>query len=294
MLEQVADGFTFLEGPRWHDGKLFVSDFYTGRVITVADDGAIEEVVKLDDRPSGMGWAPDGSMLLVSMTEKKLLRVRDQQVSVHADLSSLASGFLNDMVVDAEGRAYVGHFGFNLFEREDYRTASVIVVHPDSSAQTGAEEMHFPNGSMITPDGSTLIVNESYGNRISKFEILPDGMLGARQDFAVFGDAPTTSDLAHLQRVRKAAPDGGCLDADGAVWFADAAGSRLVRVAEGGEVLQEIAWGGGGLFACMLGGADGRTLYACGAPDSNAHKRAAEKAAVLLSTRVDVPHAGRP
>ena len=295
MLEQVADGFTFLEGPRWHDGKLYVSDFYTGRVLNVTDDGQVSEFLQLDDRPSGMGWMPDGSMLLVSMTAKKVLRVRDGEVSVHADLCALASGYLNDMVVDGEGRAYVGHFGFDLFTREAYRTASVILVRPDGSAQVVADGMHFPNGSVITPDGSTLVVNESYGNRISAFPIRSDGLLGDRRDWAVFGPQPSGSaDLESLAAMRKVAPDGGCLDASGAVWFADAAGARLMRVAEGGEVLDEIAWDGGNLFACMLGGADGRTLYACGAPDSSAQRRAAERAAVLLSARVAVPHAGRP
>lgn len=295
VLKQVADGFTFLEGPRWHDGKLYVSDFYTERVLTVTDDGEVTEFLKLDDRPSGMGWMPDGSMLLVSMTAKKLLRVRDGEVSVHADLAQLASGFLNDMVVDAQGRAYVGHFGFDLFAQEAYRTASVILVQPDGSAQVAADNMHFPNGSVITPDGATLIVNESFGNRVSAFDILPDGLLGERRDWAVFGAQPSVSaDLESIAAVRAVAPDGGCLDASGAIWFADAAGSRLMRVAEGGDVLEEIAWDGGGLFACMLGGDDGRTLYACGAPDSSAQKRAAARDGVLLAARVAVPHAGFP
>lgn len=295
MLEQVADGFTFLEGPRWHDGKLFVSDFYTQRVLTVSEDGQVSVHLELDDRPSGMGWMRDGSLLLVSMTAKKLLRVRDGEVSVHADLSALASGFLNDMVVDSAGRAYVGHFGFDLFAREAYRTASVIVVQPDGSAQVAADGLHFPNGSVITPDGGTLIVNESYGNRVSAFAIGSDGSLGERRDWAVFGPEPSVSaDLESIAAVRAVAPDGGCLDASGAVWFADAAGARLLRVAEGGEVLEEITWDGGNLFACMLGGSDGRTLYACGAPDSSAQKRAAAREAVLLSVQVDVPHAGRP
>lgn len=295
MLQQVADGFTFLEGPRWHDGKLFVSDFYTQRVLNVTAGGDVSEVVRIDDQPSGMGWMPDGSMLLVSMNAKQLLRVDHGKISVHADLSHLAAGRLNDMVVDTSGRAYVGQFGFDLFAGEPFQTASVIVVHPDGSAQVGAEEMNFPNGSMITPDGGTLIVNESFGNRISAFDILPDGMLGERRDWAVFGPQPTQfADPKEFAAVRSVAPDGGCLDASGAVWLADAANARLMRVAEGGEVLEEITWDGGNLFACMLGGQDGRTLYACGAPDSSAHKRAAETAGVLLSVRVEVPRAGLP
>lgn len=295
VLEQVADGFTFLEGPRWHDGKLYVSDFYSGRVLNVTADGEVSEFLKLDDRPSGMGWMPDGSMLLVSMTAKKLLRVRDGEVTVHADLSELATGFLNDMVVDGQGRAYVGNFGFDMFAEESFRTAAVIVVHPDGAAQVAADGLYFPNGSVITPDGGTLIVNESYGNRVSAFDILPDGLLGERRDWAVFGPQPLPSaDIREFAAVRKVAPDGGCLDASGAIWFADAANSRLMRVAEGADVLEEIQWDGGKLFACMLGGDDGRTLYACGAPDSSAENRAAETAGVLLSARVEVPGAGLP
>ncbi|WP_153506146.1 SMP-30/gluconolactonase/LRE family protein [Cumulibacter manganitolerans] len=295
MLKQIADGFTFLEGPRWHDGKLYVSDFYSGRVLTVTDDGQVSEVLRLDDRPSGMGWMPDGSMLLVAMTARQVLRVRDGEVSVHADLSALAPGLLNDMVVDADGRAYVGNFGFDMFAGESFRTAAVVVVQPDGAAHVAADGLYFPNGSMITPDGRTLIVNESYGNRISAFDIGPDGLLGERRDWAVFGPQPSPgADVAAIAAVRTVAPDGGCLDASGAVWLADAAGARLMRVAEGAEVLEEIHWDGGKLFACMLGGADGRTLYACGAPDSSAQKRAAAREAVLLSARVEVPRAGLP
>lgn len=296
MLQQVADGFTFLESPRWHDGKLYLSDFYTGRVLNVAHDGAVTEVLTLDDRPSGIGWMPDGSMLVVSMTQKKLLRIRGGERSVHADLSALAAGHLNDMVVDAQGRAYVGNFGFDLASRADYRSTSVIMVGPDGAAQVAAEGLHFPNGSVITPDGGTLIVNETYGNRISAFEIGTDGMLGDRRDWAVFGPQPPlqTDDFEAVDAARTVGADGGCLDASGAIWFADTVNARVVRVAEGGQILEAIEWSGGKVFACMLGGDDGRTLYVCGAPDASARKRAAERGGVLLSVRVTVPRAGRP
>lgn len=293
-LRVVAEGFTFLEGPRWHDGALYVSDFYTHRVLRISADGDAETVVEVPGQPSGLGWQPDGSMLIVSMTDRKIMRLRDGELTEHADLSSVTTGYANDMVVDAKGRAYVGNFGFDLMGGADATTAGIALVDTDGSVREVADELWFPNGSMITDDGATLIVAETFGNRISAFDIAEDGSLGKRRDWASFGPQPTSTVLEDVVLNATCGPDGACLDAEGAVWVADGLGSKLIRVREGGEIAETIDIGEDGVYACMLGGADGRTLFACVAPDFDAERRSAAREARLLATTVDVPHAGRP
>lgn len=294
-IRVVADGFSFLEAPRWHDGALYVSDFYTHRVLRIADDGSMQTITEVPGQPSGLGWLPDGSMLVVSMTDHKVFRLADGELSEYADLSGVADGLANDMVVDAQGRAYVGNFGFDLMSGiEEVGPTSLALVDTDGSVRAVADGLWFPNGSMITEDGSTLIVNETFGNRISAFDIAVDGSLGERRDWATFGPAPETDDLHELILNATCGPDGGCLDAEGAVWMADALGSKLVRVREGGEIADTIDVGDDGVFACMLGGPDGRTLYACVAPDYDAENRAAAREARLMAVEVDVPRGGRP
>lgn len=294
-LSVVADGFSYLEAPRWHDGALYVSDFYTHRVLRISEAGDVETVVEVPGQPSGLGWLPDGSMLVVSMTDHRVMRYADDELTEYADLSGIATGLLNDMVVDAQGRAYVGNFGFDLMAGADEVAPAVLaLVDTDRSVRAVADGLWFPNGSVITDDGATLIVNETFGNRISAFDIAADGSLGERRDWAVFGEAPDTSDLHELVVNATCGPDGGCLDAEGAVWMADALGSKLVRVREGGHVVDTIDIGEEAVFACMLGGSDGRTLYACVAPDFDAERRTAAREARLMAVTVDVPHAGLP
>ncbi|MBP7453007.1 MAG: SMP-30/gluconolactonase/LRE family protein [Ottowia sp.] len=291
----LTSGHSFLESPRWHDGQLWLSDFYTDRVLRVDAQGRVEVVTTAVEQPSGLGWLPDGRLLVVAMRQRKLWRQEaDGQCVVHADLSKLASGHANDMVVDAQGRAYVGNFGFDLMNGEQPHTATLVRVDPDGSVHTAAPEMYFPNGSMITPDGKTLIVGETMGNRISAFDIQPDGSLGPRQDWASFGPQPALTDVPAVMGVLKAAPDGATLDAEGAVWFADAMGNRVVRMAQGGEILETISTGQIGAFACTLGGPDGQTLYVCVAPDFYEHMRKGSRDAAIWTTRVKVPGAGRP
>ena len=294
-LTVVAEGFSYLEAPRWHDGAVYVSDFYTHRVVRVAEAGDVETVVKVPGQPSGLGWLPDGSMLVVSMTDQKVLRFADGELSEYADLSGIATGLLNDMVVDAQGRAYVGNFGFDLMASADeVAPAKLALIDTDRSVREVADGLWFPNGAMISDDGSTLIVNETFGNRISAFDIATDGSLGERRDWAVFGEPPQTTDFHELVVNATCGPDGGCLDAEGAVWMADALGSKLVRVQEGGQIADTIDVGDEAVFACILGGEDGTTLYACVAPDFDADRRSAAREARLMSVTVDVPRAGRP
>lgn len=212
----LVSGYTFFESPRWHDDHLWLSDFYTHQIIRVDLQGRVEKVADVPQQPSGMGWLPDGRLLVISMRDRQVLRREaDGRLVTHADLSSVAGGHVNDMVVDAHGRAYVGNFGFDLMGGGAPQTATLARVDPDGSVHVAADGLYFPNGSMITPDGRTLIVGETMGNRISAFDIQPDGQLGPRRDWAAWGPLPPMTDVPSVLGALKAAPDGATLDAEG-------------------------------------------------------------------------------
>ena len=279
MTATLLDGLTFPVGPRWHDGRLWFSDFYTHRVIALDESGKAETIVQVPQQPSGLGWLPDGSLLVVSMLDRKLMRFAGGVLSEYADLSGLATGPCNDMVVDGKGRAYVGNFGFDRFKGEPERTASLIRVDPDRSVSEATVELLFPNGTVITPDGKKLIVAETIGQALTIFDIAEDGSLENR---GVFAQMPEMF------------PDGICLDAEGAVWFANPRKGYVARVFEGGDIEHRIDLEPGrGAFACMLGGSDGRTLFICSCTGSG--PAAASKTDGRIETiRVEVPRAGWP
>jgi sugar lactone lactonase YvrE len=295
-LDTLLDGGSFFEGPRWHDGRWFVSDFYNERVLAVGTDGSSEEVMAVEQRPSGLGWMPDGSMLVASMRDHRVLRRSpDGSVTEHADVSAYCGGVLNDMVVDAQGRAYLGNFGFDLMNGGDPAPANLIRVDPDGSASVAAGDMLFPNGSVITPDGRTLIVGETAGARYTAFTIAGDGSLTDRRVWAQVTPAPPITTLQETLSKLEFGPDGCALDAEEHIWSADEVGARCVRLAPGGAIVDEIPMPERlDVFACMLGGDDGRTLLMCAAPDFLEHTRIGATDAVLLTTTVDVPHAGLP
>jgi sugar lactone lactonase YvrE len=295
-LSTLLEGGHFFEGPRWRDGRWWVSDFYGHAVLAVSPDGREEHVLEVEGQPSGLGWLPDGSLLVVSMRDRRLLRRSPPgEVTVHADVGEHCGGHLNDMVVDSRGRAYVGDFGFDLMAGADPRPTGLVRVDPDGRSAPVARDLLFPNGSVITPDGSTLIVGETLGCRYTAFRIEPDGSLADRRVWAQLAPTPEPGSFADTLPRVLVAPDGCCLDAEGHLWAADAVGARCIRVAPGGAVVDEIrAPGGLGMFACMLGGEDGRTLAICAAPDFQAHARSRVREAVLLTVRVDAPHAGLP
>ena len=287
----VASGFAFLEAPRWHDGRVWFSDFYTHQVCSAREDGAgLRTEAIVPQQPAGLGWLPDGRLLVVSMRDRKVLRREaDGTLVTHADLGRHATGPANDMVVDAAGRAYVGNFGFDLMSGAPLRSTALHRVDPDGTVTEVADDLWFPNGSVITPAG-TLIVNETFGNRCTAFDLTADGQLVNRRTWARFAPLPQETDIGKVLAGLTVAPDGACLDAEGAVWLADAAGGRLLRVKEGGEVAGEVR-PGSPVFACALGGADGRTLFACAAPDFDQAARTAAREARLLAIRVAVPAA---
>jgi sugar lactone lactonase YvrE len=290
----VISDLSYAECPRWHDDRIWFVDFYTYRVLSAEADGSDLRVeAEVPEQPSGLGWLPDGRLLVVSMRDARLLRREpDGTLVTHADLSAHVTGHPNDMVVDRDGRAFVGNFGFDLMNGAPVAPANLVRIDPDGAVTTVADDMWFANGSVITDDG-VLLVDETFGNRITAFDLGPDGSLSNRREWARFGELPSERDLEKALGQLVVAPDGCCLDAEGALWIADALAGRLVRVREGGEIVDEIPVGSG-VYACMLGGADGRTLFACAAPDFNEHARKAVREARLLAVRVDVPHAGRP
>ncbi|MGE0229854.1 MAG: SMP-30/gluconolactonase/LRE family protein [Dehalococcoidia bacterium] len=276
QLDLLIDGIDFGEGPRWHQGRLWYSDFFQHAVFAVTPDGHRERIVEVPQQPSGLGWLPDGRLLIVSMLDHRLLRLQDDgTLAEHADLSGIATGPCNDMVVSATGHAYVGNFGAPTPDGPP--EAALAHVTPEGRVTEAARGLRFPNGSVITPDGRTLIVAESAGAALTAFDIKGDGSLTNRRTWASLD----------------ARPDGIALDAEGAIWLADAGGQRVLRVREGGEVTHTIDTEDNA-YACALGGPERRTLYILTAPGHTAEACAGRGAGRILHTPVDVPRAGIP
>jgi sugar lactone lactonase YvrE len=240
----LMTGLAFPESPRWHDGRLWVSDWGAGEVVVVDLDGRSEVVARVPSFPMCIDHLPDGRLLIVSSSDRRLLcQEPDGSLVTHADLAGLADHPWNDIVVDGRGNAYVNNIGFD-FPNGEVAPGIIVFVTPDGAARQVADDVAFPNGMVVTPDNSTLIVAESYGNKLTAFDIAADGSLSNRRLWAAVDDYP----------------DGICLDAEGAIWYGDVGNKRCVRVREGGEVLQTIDLDRG-CFACMLGGPDMRTLF---------------------------------
>jgi sugar lactone lactonase YvrE len=275
----LLDGLCFPEGPRWHEGKLWFSDMHAHQVVRVGLDGRAENVVEVKEAPSGLGWLPDGRMLVVSMHDRKLLRrERDGRLVEHADLSKIADFHCNDMVVDRHGRAYVGNFGFDLIANAPQKTTKLALVQPDGRASVAATEVAFPNGCVITPDGRTLILAESMGAKLTAFDVAADGSLSNRRLFA---------------QLEGAIPDGICLDAEGAVWVASPTGNECLRVHEGGRVSRRVQTSRL-TYACMLGGPERKQLLICTSGTHDPAQCVAEKSGRIEVADVDVPGAGWP
>jgi len=273
------DGLCFPEGPRWHAGKLWFSDMHAKRVMRAGMDGRAEVVVEVPERPSGLGWLPDGRLLVVSMYDRRLLRLDPSGLTEVADLSKIATFHANDMVVDRHGRAYVGNFGFDLIAGEAPRPTSLALVEPDGKTRVAASELVFPNGMVITPDGRSLIVAESFAARLTAFEIAADGSLSNRRVFAALDGG--------------AVPDGIALDAEGAVWVASPLTGECLRVHEGGRVSRRLR-GSALPYACALGGPDRKTLFICTAETHDPDECAAKRTGKIETVQVDAAGAGWP
>jgi sugar lactone lactonase YvrE len=276
----LATALVLPEAPRWHDERLWFSDIFDFRVKTVDLEGAVEEIIEVPGRPSGLGWWPDGTLLIVSQIDRRLLAYDGGRTRELADLSTVCPGECNDMVVDRDGRAYVGNFGAP--DGPGSRKPTVLVmVDPDGRVSTVADDMHYPNGMVLTEDGSTLIVAETRAKALTEFRVAPDGALHDRVVFAHLGDLR---------------PDGICLDAEGAVWAATL-GPEVIRVRRGGEIVGRISVDASSAFACMLGGNERSTMFICTAtlPPRPSDATIAEAASGNIETaRVSVPGAGLP
>lgn len=279
QTEVLLEGLVFAEGPRWHEGRLWVSDMHGHEVLTVDIGGHRETVVSMTDRPSGLGFLPNGQLVIVSMDDRKLLRLDQDGLALHADLSEVAAFRCNDMVMDSKGRAYVGNFGFDTWAGQDPRDTNLVLAMPDGNVRTVAGNVSFPNGSVISPDGKTLIVGESRGLRLTAFSIDADGGLSDRRIWAQL-DVP---------------PDGICLDEEGCIWVAiPARPGGFIRVAEGGEIMEQIVPPEDRVgYACMLGGEAGKTLFMLEGFDSNPNNISRGNSRITI-TQVDAGHAGLP
>ena len=288
----LLEGLAFAEGPRWRDGKLWFSDMQTRRVSTVDLNGRTETVVEVPGQPSGLGWTPDGRLLIVSMTDQRLLRLDPDGLTEVANLAALASYHCNDMVVDEQGRAYIGNFGFNIFDRSASQAlAQIILVKPDGTARIAADKMAFPNGSVITPDGRSLIVGETFAARLTAFHIEPDGALTNRRIWAQFDERGVANSLADL--AGRVTPDGICLDAEGAIWVASPQSRAVLRVKQGGAITDQVVVATTP-YACMLGGPNGRLLFILTANSSHPQRALAQMAGKIELIEVAVPGAGWP
>ena len=283
----LMDGLTFGEGPRWHDDKFYFSDFYSHKVYTLDLDGNYEVIVEVPNQPSGLGWTPDGTMLIVSMKDRKLLSYKDNVLEERADLSELAGFHCNDMVVDQKGNAYIGNFGFNTYEGEEVKSTNLILVRPGEEPCVAADDVMFPNGTVITEDGKTLIVGETYAAKLTAFDVNDDASLSNRR---VWADLTQSIDDGTVP-----VPDGMCLDAEGAIWVASPSTADVIRVQEGGEILERIPVETNA-YACMLGGCDLKTLFICTSNASGVDPDSAlrEKSGKIEIVEVDVPGVGRP
>ena len=288
----LRDGLYFGEGPRWHEGRLWYSDFYDHAVHAIDLDGNDERIVEVESQPSGLGWLPNGDLLVTSMLDRKLMRWNGSELTTHADFGNHFTWHANDLLVDQHGRAYIGNFGFDyevfldeqgiegLFADPDSLTTVMFRVDPDGTVNVASDGLIFPNGMVITPDGKTMIVAETLALRLTAFDIAPDSSLSNRRVWADLS--------AHM-----AAPDGICLDAEGAVWIANALAPRLMRIGEGGVVIDEVETTMN-TYACMLGGSEGKHLFAMTAPTSDSRHAPLAPNGAIEVVQVAVPHAGQP
>lgn len=277
QAQRFADDFIYLEAPKWHDNQLWVSDVFAERIHVISADGSSRRLVcEVPTRPAGIGFLPDGTLIIASHKDRSLHRLDGDKTSVYADLSNHATGYLNDFAIDAQGRIYVGNFGYDLFAGEPPKAASLHRVDPDGTITTVANDVFFPNGSVIINGGRTLIVNETWEGRVTAFDLNEKGELSNRRVFA---------DLGERQ------PDGLCADAEDAIWVASWNTGEFVRVLDGGEITHRLQFDGIGI-SCGLGGADGHQLFMTTYLGAADEFLAGKRKSVVFTANVDVPAPG--
>lgn len=278
--QKLYENLVFAEGPRWRGEHLYLSDMFGHRVLRIGLDGKAQVLLERKQRPSGLGPLPDGGLLVVSMTDRKVLRCGPGgEVRTLADLSGHVGGDINDLLLTPAGYCYVSNFGFDLFGGAQACLTNLHRVDPDGTVTEVARDLDFPNGMVITPDGRTLIVAETFGHALTAFDVAPSGDLSRRRTFAALGERT---------------PDGICLDAQGAVWVASFVTGEFVRVREGGAVTDVVALDGDRAVACTLGGRDGRTLFMAIADTDIERLARGDSRARIETMQVKVPGAGSP
>jgi len=286
VIDVLGTGFAFTEAPRWHDGALWFSDFFQHRVVRWLG-GRFETVCRVPGQPSGLGFSPDGDLMVVSMTDRRLLRLRAGTLETVADLTAYCPGPANDMWVDAAGRAYIGNDG----QLDPLEPTVLLRCDPDGTLTVAADELYTPNGIVMTPDGRQLLVAESFGGRVSAWDVYSDGVLGNRRVWASFGPPRRPRSVAEARQHSLMITDGITLNAAGDLWIADAAGSGVWCVSDGGSIVDHVDTGAYTAYSAVLGGDDGKSLFITAGPAlDNIHSDGREQAAILV-THVDVPAA---
>jgi len=274
----IHDGGRYFEGPRWHEGRLWFVDCWARTLLSLAPSGGCEQHAKFDDTPCGLGILPDGRLIVLTMFRKQLLAYRNGELSLYVDLSGIATGTIDDMIVDGLGRAYVGDLGFDLPPPEGRGAVGrIILVMPDGAARVVADGLRFPNGIAVSPDNDRLVVAEMDGACLADYDIAADGGLTLRGRFGSMKS-----------------PDGICLDAEGAVWVAAFEEDAFIRLDRQGRELQRIEVPGRRALACVLGGPERRTLFCLSAATSYEELRQRKSSSRIDVVEVAIPGAGNP
>ncbi len=302
MFKLVAENLHYAEGPRWRDGNLYFSDFFLKSVMSIDSSGNQKKLADVPNQPSGLGWLPNGDMIVVSMLDRKLMKIKDGTLELYSDLSNLTPYRCNDMVIDVKGNAYVGNFG--TYQHGKGVTPTVLIkVDTDGNASVVASKLDFPNGTVITPDGKKLIIGETYAGRLTSFLINKNGNLSNRRVWAqmipryyyfisrcsrFLGIYPKEGSGMPFP-----VPDGICLDEGMGVWVASPTTSEVIRYEEGGKITNRIATPNRA-YACMLGGNEGKTLFVCTADTSDPEEASSKLSGKIYSIDVELPKVGCP
>ena len=276
--ELLLDGLMFPEGPRWHNEHLWFTDQHAQQIKTVDLQGHSQIIAEISDLPGGLGWLPDGRLLVVSMCKRQLLVMNQEKLELYADLSEIASFHCNDLLVDQKGNAYVGNFGYDLHGGATLTTAELIMISVEGKPKVVSNEVIFPNGMVITSDGSKLIVAETFASRLSCFSIFSDGSLDKRELWADLDDA---------------FPDGICLDQENAIWVACPNTGDVIRVKQGGIITDRVK-AIGNAYACMLGGTERKTLFVLTSETDDPEEAKKTCSGRIEMVDVKVPGAGLP
>ncbi|HCU89121.1 MAG TPA: gluconolactonase [Gammaproteobacteria bacterium] len=279
FLNVLADNFVFLEGPRWHNGELWFSDMWGHKVHRITPAGVVSDVIDVPGRPSGLGFMPDGTLLIASMADRCVYKNNQGNLEVHADLSATVNADINDIIIDKQGRTYVGNFGYDLLSGADPKEAELVLIEPTGEHRVVTSGLMFPNGMVLMDDERTLIVAETFSNQLTAFDCDTNGDLRNRRVFADMGELT---------------PDGICLDIEGGIWVASFMTGDFVRVVDGGDITDRIKVDSKAAVACQIGGPDNRTLYCLTFAGEMADLSAGKRLARIETVTVDIQGAGSP